>query len=110
MTRRSVVLDDLVPTGFIELNPGDAESMDVSEGDTMEVSSRRGRIEVPAQITRKVAPGTVFLTFHFRENPANALTIAALDPIAKIPELKVCAVSVQPAPKGSAVPAGAVNA
>jgi predicted molibdopterin-dependent oxidoreductase YjgC len=95
MTRRSVVLDDLVPTGFVELNPGDAESMNVSEGDTMEITSRRGRIEVPAQITGKVSPGTVFLTFHFRENPANALTIAALDPIAKIPEFKACAVRVR---------------
>jgi len=41
------------------------------------------------------ALGTVFLAFHFREHPANALTIAALDPIAKIPEFKACAVSVE---------------
>jgi formate dehydrogenase alpha subunit len=94
MTRRCVVLNDLEPAGFVELNPADASSMAVNEGDSLTVSSRRGKIEVPARITRKVAEGCVFLTFHFKENPANALTIAALDPIAKIPEFKVCAVKV----------------
>ena len=95
MTRRSEVLHDLVPTGFVELNPDDAVRMDVGEGEMLAVSSRRGRIEVPALVTGKVAPGCVFLTFHFKENPANALTIAALDPIAKIPEFKACAVKVE---------------
>jgi formate dehydrogenase major subunit len=96
MTRRCEVLNDLEPTGFVELNPEDAKAMAVSEGDTLTVSSRRGKIEVPARITDKVAEGCVFLTFHFKENPANALTIAALDPVAKIPELKACAVKVVP--------------
>lgn len=95
MTRRSVVLNDLEPTGFIEINPKDAEALQVGEGDALAVRSRRGEISVPARITDKVFEGCVFLTFHFRENPANALTIAALDPIAKIPEFKVCAVSME---------------
>ena len=95
MTRRSVVLNDLEPTGFVEVHPDDAASLSVGEGDLLYVSSRRGKIEVPARITEKVAPGSVFLTFHFKENPANALTIAALDPIAKIPEFKACAVKVE---------------
>jgi formate dehydrogenase alpha subunit len=94
MTRRCEVLDDLVPHGALELNPEDAEAIGVSAGETVAVWSRRGRIEVPARLTDRVAPGTVFLAFHFKEHPANALTIAALDPIAKIPELKACAVSV----------------
>jgi formate dehydrogenase alpha subunit len=105
MSRRSAVLNDLVPTGFLELNPEDAEALDVSEGELLEVRSRRGAISVPARITRKVFAGCVFLTFHFRENPANALTIAALDPVAKIPELKACAVSVNKAREGHG-PAG----
>jgi formate dehydrogenase alpha subunit len=95
MTRRSVVLDHLEPAGFIELNPEDAENLQVTEGGLLNVSSRRGRISVPARITEKVFPGCVFLTFHFRENPANVLTIAALDPIARIPEFKACAVRVE---------------
>ncbi|MBT3275746.1 MAG: formate dehydrogenase subunit alpha, partial [Spirochaetales bacterium] len=95
MTRRSEVLHDLVPTGSIELNPEDAVTIGILEGEMLKVSSRRGKIDVPAQVTKKVAPGTVFLTFHFKENPANMLTIAALDPIAKIPEFKACAVKVE---------------
>ena len=110
MTRRSVVLDDLVPTGFVELNPQDAQSLDVAEGDLLDVSSRRGAITVPARITEKVFPGCVFLTFHFRENPANALTIAALDPVAKIPEFKACAVRLKRAETGQVVPHGAYHA
>ncbi|MCK5735230.1 MAG: formate dehydrogenase subunit alpha, partial [Spirochaetaceae bacterium] len=94
MTRRSKVLDNLEPEGFIELNPEDAEKLGVSEGGVLKVKSRRGEIDVPARITEKVFPGCVFLTFHFKENPANILTIAALDPIAKIPEFKACAVSI----------------
>jgi len=95
MTRRCEVLDDLVPHGALEINPSNAEKLNISHGDLVAVKSRRGRIEVPANVTEKVARGTVFMAFHFREHPANALTIAALDPIAKIPELKVCAVQVE---------------
>ena len=94
MTRRCEVLDDLVPTGFVEINPLDAEALDVRDGMVLEVASRRGKITVPAKITERVFSGCVFMTFHFKENPANALTIAALDPIAKIPEFKACAVRV----------------
>jgi formate dehydrogenase major subunit len=94
MTRRCEVLDDLVPAGALEINPQDAEAIGVSTGEMVEVRSRRGRIEVPVNPTLRVAPGTLFLTFHFKENPANALTIAAIDPVAKIPEFKACAVSV----------------
>ena len=61
------------------------------------VRSRRGRVEVPAQVTDRISRGTVFLAFHFKEHPANVLTIAELDPIAKIPEFKACAVSVEKA-------------
>jgi len=92
MTRRCEILDDLVPHGTLELNPLDAETIGVNAGDAVAVRSRRGRIEVPANVTDRVAPGTVFMAFHFKEHPANALTIAALDPIAKIPEFKVGAV------------------
>lgn len=94
MTRRCEVLDERVPHGAIEINPGDAERLGVRSGDAVTATSRRGRIELPADVTDRTGPGVVFLAFHFREHPANALTIAALDPVAKIPELKVCAVNV----------------
>ncbi|GAF78831.1 unnamed protein product, partial [marine sediment metagenome] len=98
MSRRSDVLDKLVPLGAIEINPDDAERLGVADGQKVKVASRRGQVEVAARITDRVAPGSAFMAFHFREAPANRLTIAALDPIAKIPELKVCAVQITPAP------------
>jgi len=95
MSRHSEVLDTLVSVGAIEINPRDAEKLGLADGDTAEISSRRGKIQIAARLTERVPPGTVFLAFHYREAPANRLTIAALDPVAKIPEFKVCAVSVR---------------
>jgi len=94
MSRRSDVLDELVATGAIEIHPDDAESLGIVDGQRVKVSSRRGQIEIGTHVTERVMPGTVFVAFHFREAPANRLTIAALDPVAKIPEFKVCAVKI----------------
>ena len=98
MSRRSDVLDKLVSVGTIEIHPDDAARLGIADSETVRVASRRGQIELPARVTERVAPGTLFLAFHYREAPANRLTIAALDPIAKIPELKVCAVRIEPRP------------
>ena len=95
MTRRCTVLDDLVPHGTLEINTADADKAGIRDGQTVKVRSRRGEITVPAGVSDKVKEGTVFMAFHFKEHPANALTIAALDPIAKIPEFKACAVRVE---------------
>jgi len=59
------------------------------------ITSRRGSIEANAWVTDRVPPGMVFANFHFPENSANELPIAALDPVAKIPEYKICAVRVE---------------
>jgi len=95
MSRRSDVLDTLVPAGAIEIHPADAERIGAQDGQMVRVASRRGEIEVAACVTGRVAPGTAFMAFHYNEAPANRLTIDALDPIAKIPEYKVCAVKVE---------------
>jgi predicted molibdopterin-dependent oxidoreductase YjgC len=58
------------------------------------VTSRRGSIVLRVQVTMKANPGVVFIPFHFAEAAANLLTIDALDPLAKIPEYKACAVRV----------------
>jgi len=97
MSRRTKVLDELVPVGAIEIHPDDAQELGVGDGQPVKVISRRGEIEIAARVTDRVVPGTVFLAFHYREAPANRLTIAALDPVAKIPEFKVCAVKIGPA-------------
>lgn len=94
MTGRSKGLDELVPEAFVEINPSDAERLGVENGDRVKVSSRRGTIDIKAEVTERVPQGTVFIPFHFAKAAANRLTNAALDPISKIPELKVCAVNV----------------
>ncbi|MCX5648250.1 MAG: formate dehydrogenase subunit alpha, partial [Planctomycetota bacterium] len=96
MSRRSEVLDRLVSVGAIEIHPQDAARLGVADSQPVRVASRRGEITIQARVTDRVAPGTLFLAFHYRESPANRLTIAALDPVAKIPEFKVCAVRVEP--------------
>ena len=90
MTRRSDGLNELVPSGFVEVNPADAGEYGIADGAAIVVETRRGRIDVPVHVTRRVRPGTVFIPFHFWESPANRLTNPARDPLAKIPEFKVC--------------------
>ncbi|MGB2781423.1 MAG: formate dehydrogenase subunit alpha [Phycisphaerae bacterium] len=97
MSRRSEVLDRLVSVGAIEIHPDDAARLSIADSQPVRVASRRGEITSQARLTERVARGTAFLAFHYRESPANRLTLAALDPVAKIPELKVCAVRIEPA-------------
>lgn len=95
MSRRSEMLDSEVNEAFIEINSEDAQKLGIKNGSMVEVSSRRGRLNTKAVITDRIIRGVVFMPFHFAECAANVLTSAALDPIAKIPELKVCAVRVE---------------
>jgi predicted molibdopterin-dependent oxidoreductase YjgC len=109
MTRNSK-LDDLYPEALMELNPADAARLQIEDGQVVRVSSRRGSVVLRAKVTPKTTMGVVFIPFHFVEAAANLLTIDALDPQAKIPEYKACAVLVRPAreeelprPRGEAV-------
>jgi predicted molibdopterin-dependent oxidoreductase YjgC len=96
MTRRSEKLEQEVPEAYVEMHPDDAARVGLDGGSRrVRVASRRGEIELVARVTPRIRPGVVFVPFHFAEAAANALTSAALDPIAKIPEYKVCAVSVE---------------
>jgi predicted molibdopterin-dependent oxidoreductase YjgC len=96
LSRRSAGLDELHPEGNMEINPSDAFRLGITDGDMAEVTSRRGKVVAKAWVTDRSPEGTVFMTFHFREAAANLLTVSALDPVAKIPEYKVCAVKVAP--------------
>ena len=97
MTRMSPHLDSEQKTGYVEIHPEDARALAVKDGETVKLTTRRGEIEVPARISQKVKPGLLFVPFHFAENSANVLTNSAFDPIAKIPEYKVCAVKIEKA-------------
>ncbi len=95
MTRRSPALMAVYGQSLVEVNPADAERLGLNGNRRVRVTSRRGTLEAEAWITERVPPGMIYANFHFPEVPANALTIAALDPVAKIPEYKVCAVRVE---------------
>ena len=97
MTRASLHLDIEQKTGYVEIHPEDAKKLAVQDGDTVNLSTRRGEIQVPARVSNNVKPGLLFVPFHFAENSANILTNSAFDPIAKIPEYKVCAVNIEKA-------------
>jgi len=95
MTRRSVDLEREEPTGWIEINTDDAKALEVKNGEMVKAISRRGEIKITARVTDSIKKGVMFIPFHFIECAANMLTINALDPIAKIPESKACAVKVE---------------
>ncbi len=97
MTRRVEGLNVLKKEGEVEMNPADAAKLGIVDGDRVKVASRRGEVVAKANVTEASPTGVVFMTFHFAESPANRLTNPALDPIAKIPEYKVCAVRVNKA-------------
>jgi formate dehydrogenase alpha subunit len=95
MTMKSEGLNELAPRSFVEISGEDAEAYNILEGDILKVVSRRGEIEAEARISEKAVTGTVFIPFHYARGAANLLTSAALDPVAQIPEYKVCAVRVE---------------
>ena len=97
MTRRSPKLHRESPGPYVEVNEGDAERLGIQDGSSVRVSSRRGSITLEARVTGWILPGTIFIPFHFAEAAANRLTNNALDPVAQIPEFKVCAASLEKA-------------
>jgi formate dehydrogenase alpha subunit len=95
MTRRAKGLMEVYGEALVELNPNDAEKLGVNGNKTLRVTSRRGSIEAQAWVTDRVPPGMIYANFHFPESSANELTLAALDPVSKIPEYKITAVKVE---------------
>ena len=95
MSRKVKGLNAFRNKELVEIHPGDARRLGIADGDKVQVTSRRGNVTARARVTTDSPPGVVFMTFHFAESPTNLLTNAALDPVSKIPELKVCAVRVE---------------
>lgn len=95
MTRRVDGLEQLDSEELLKINPQDARELGLEDQEMVKISSRRGETTVKTKLTGICPPGLVSMTFHFAESPTNVLTNAALDPVAKIPETKVCAVRVE---------------
>jgi assimilatory nitrate reductase catalytic subunit len=97
-TRRIGPLVDHVPEPYIELHPQLAERLGIADGDWTTAESRRGDCTLRARVVKTIRPDTVFIPYHWAgRKSANQLTIAAQDPISKIPEYKVCAVRLKKA-------------
>ncbi|MFN8077089.1 MAG: molybdopterin oxidoreductase family protein [Kineosporiaceae bacterium] len=100
-TRRVAELAGAAPGPYVELHPDLAAVVGVEEGERVELTGERGTLTAPARITDSIRPDTVFVPFHWAgAGSANRLTSDALDPTSRMPEFKVCAVSVRRAPEG----------
>jgi formate dehydrogenase alpha subunit len=95
ISRESPSLAGIYPKGVVEIHPEDGLKLGLESGDWMKVASRRGEVVAEAKLTDRSPLGVVFISFHWKEAAANILTINELDPVAKIPEYKYCAVNVQ---------------
>jgi formate dehydrogenase major subunit len=96
MTRRASVLDAIEPDPTALIHPLDLAGMGAKPGDVVTIESRRGRVTLWARADEGTPRGAVFVPFAYYEAAINRLTNAALDPFAKIPEFKYCAVQVKP--------------
>jgi len=95
MTRKVRGLNVFRGEELVAINPKDAEALGIDDGEIVQVISRRGDVTAKARVTESSPAGVIAMTFHFAESPTNELTNPALDPVAKIPELKVCAVRIR---------------
>jgi len=94
MTRRTQVLDALEPMATASMHPADVAALGQRPGDVVTLRSRRGEVVLHVRVDDGTPPGAVFVPFAYYEAAANLMTNAALDPFAKIPEFKYCAIQV----------------
>jgi assimilatory nitrate reductase catalytic subunit len=98
-TAQVELLNDMVPNAWLEMNPRDASRLDLKPHDRVTVRSRRGAVaNLELRITGIVAPGQIFMPFHFPETNSNIVTLGAFDPISREPNFKQCAVRVERTP------------
>ena len=96
-TRRIAALQELAPEPFAEVHPATAARLGLSKGGEIALTTRRGSTQLPARLTEAIREDTVFVPFHWGgDQSINRLTNAALDPISRMPEFKVCAVKALP--------------
>jgi formate dehydrogenase alpha subunit len=101
MTRKTAGLEQVAPECLVEVSPQDAKPLKIENGERIKVVSRRGAMEARVSVTDRSPQGTIFVPFHYAEAAVNCLTQTALDPEAKIPELKVSAVRLEKIAEGA---------
>jgi len=95
-TRGVPILEKLSPNAWLEMNPRDAKRLGLRSHDLVDIISRRGRVQaVELRLTEIIAPGQVFMPFHYFETNVNEVTQSAFDPISREPNYKQCAVRVE---------------
>lgn len=107
MTRRTG-LAQMVPADLLEMHPEDAAREGLEDGARVGIESRWGHASVPLRVSPRIAPGTLFLTFHYPETHANRLTGPTVDPRSNCPQYKATAVRIA-ADRGSLEPVGAAS-
>ena len=95
MTRKASNLNAIEPQATVSLSPKDIMVNNITPGDIIKVSTRRGEIEIPVREDRAIPEGVIFIPFCYNEAAANLLTNPALDPYGKIPEFKYCAAKIE---------------
>lgn len=96
-TGRAEGLNELLPEETADISPADAAEHGIKDGEMIKVASRRGEVEVRANVSDRIPRGVVWMAFHFRENCANWLTNPAFDPVSQTAEYKACAVRIEKA-------------
>jgi len=100
LTGRADSLTGELAEAFLQINPADAVTLGVQDGERVIASSRRGEVRVKARVSRDVPAGLTFMPFHFAGTAANVLTNPSYDPACKMPEFKVCAIKIEKAENG----------
>jgi assimilatory nitrate reductase catalytic subunit len=99
------ILERLSPNAWLEMNPRDARHLGLKAQDRVDVVSQRGRVRnVELRVTETIAPGQVFVPFHYAEANANQVTLSAFDPYSREPNYKQSAVRVERATPNSQLP------
>jgi assimilatory nitrate reductase catalytic subunit len=95
-TAQVEMLNKMVPNAWLEMNPADAQRLKLRSHDRVTLVSRRSKVSgLELRITSIIAPGQVFMPFHFAETNSNLVTLGAFDPISREPNFKQCAVRVE---------------
>jgi assimilatory nitrate reductase catalytic subunit len=95
-TKEVKILERMSPSAWLEMNPRDARKLGLRPHDRVSIVSRRGSVaDVELRITEIIAPGQVFMPFHYFERNSNRLTQSAFDPISREPNYKQSAVRVE---------------